>query len=202
MELVIVWAVTAISLLIISRIGLFGVEIENFGTAIVVAAVLGLLNAILRPILSFLSFPLLILTFGLFSIFINAAVFSLAASLVSGFELRRGCFSALVGPIRARCAEHNYSGGRHLSGWNRHEVGQPVPQPAGRTPSQLPFLYANLHPLAEGAMRGGRRNYLPESQDFGTVSKCTPNSRQGLLRSGASLLWGAFGRERSSGGPF
>lgn len=99
MELVIVWAVTAISLLIISRIGLFGVEIENFGTAIVVAAVLGLLNAILRPILSFLSFPLLILTFGLFSIFINAAVFSLAASLVSGFELRRGCFSALVGPI-------------------------------------------------------------------------------------------------------
>lgn len=99
MELVIVWAVTTISLLIISRIGLFGVEIENFGTAIVVAAVLGLLNAILRPVLSFLSFPLLVLTFGLFSVFINAAVFSLAASLVSGFELRRGCFSALVGPI-------------------------------------------------------------------------------------------------------
>lgn len=99
MELVIVWAVTAFSLLIISRIGLFGVEIENFGTAIVVAVVLGLLNAILRPILSFLSFPLLVLTFGLFSIFINAAVFWLAASLVSGFELRRGCFSALVGPI-------------------------------------------------------------------------------------------------------
>ena len=99
MELVIVWAVTTISLLIISRIGLFGVEIKDFGTAIVVAAVLGLLNAILRPVLSFLSFPLLILTFGLFSVFINAAVFSLAASLVSGFELRRGCFSALVGPI-------------------------------------------------------------------------------------------------------
>ncbi len=99
MELVIVWAVTTISLLIISRIGLFGVEIENFGTAIVVAAVLGLLNAILRPILSFLSFPLLVLTFGLFSVFINAAVFWTAASLVSGFELRRGCFSALVGPI-------------------------------------------------------------------------------------------------------
>jgi len=99
MELVIVWAVTTISLLIISRIGLFGVEIKDFGTAIVVAAVLGLLNAILRPVLSFLSFPLLVLTFGLFSVFINAAVFSLAASLVSGFELRRGCFSALVGPI-------------------------------------------------------------------------------------------------------
>ena len=99
MELVIVWAVTTISLLIISRIGLFGVEIKDFGTAIVVAAVLGLLNAILRPVLSFLSFPLLVLTFGLFSVFINAAVFSLASSLVSGFELRRGCFSALVGPI-------------------------------------------------------------------------------------------------------
>lgn len=99
MELLAIWLVTAISLLIISRITLFGIKIESFGTALIVAVVLGLLNAVLRPILSFLSFPLLLLTFGLFSVFINAAVFWLASGLVKGFELRRGCFSALIGPI-------------------------------------------------------------------------------------------------------
>ena len=99
MELLTIWIVTTVSLLVISRIGLFGVDIEDFGTALVVAVVLGLLNAVLGPILRFLSFPLLLLTFGLFSVFINAAVFWLTANLVSGFELRRGCFSALIGPI-------------------------------------------------------------------------------------------------------
>ena len=57
MELLIIWLVTTLSLLVISRIGLFGIDIENFGTALVVAVVLGLLNALLKPILTFLSFP-------------------------------------------------------------------------------------------------------------------------------------------------
>ena len=99
MAILTIWIVTSLSLLVISRVGIFGIDIEDVKTALIVAVVLGLLNAILRPILSFLSFPLLILTFGLFSVFINAAVFWLASNLVSGFELRRGCFSALIGPI-------------------------------------------------------------------------------------------------------
>ncbi|MXX24845.1 MAG: phage holin family protein [Caldilineaceae bacterium SB0668_bin_21] len=99
MALLTVWIVTSLSLLVISRIGIFGIDIEDVGTALIFSVVLGLLNAVLRPILGFLSFPLLILSFGLFSVFINAAVFWLAANLVSGFELRRGCFSALIGPI-------------------------------------------------------------------------------------------------------
>lgn len=53
MEWLIIWLVTAVSLLIISRIELFGIEIENFGTALIVAVVLGLLNAVLRPVLNF-----------------------------------------------------------------------------------------------------------------------------------------------------
>lgn len=99
MELLIIWLVTAVSLLIISRIELFGIEIENFGTALIVAVVLGLLNAVLRPVLNFFSLPLLWLTFGLFSVVVNAAVFGVAAALVKGFELRRGCLSALIGPV-------------------------------------------------------------------------------------------------------
>lgn len=99
MEWLIIWLVTAVSLLIISRIELFGIEIENFGTALIVAVVLGLLNAVLRPVLNFFSLPLLWLTFGLFSVVVNAAVFGVAAAVVNGFELRRGCLSALIGPV-------------------------------------------------------------------------------------------------------
>ena len=86
MELLIIWLVTTLSLLVISRIGLFGIDIENFGTALVVAVVLGLLNALLKPILTFLSFPLLFLTFGLFSVIINAFVFWLTAGLVKALN--------------------------------------------------------------------------------------------------------------------
>lgn len=99
MNLLIIWLVSAVSLLVIARIRLFAIEIDGFGTALVVALVLGLLNALLRPILGFLSFPLLILTFGLFSFVINALIFYLAARLVTGFELRGGCLSALLGPV-------------------------------------------------------------------------------------------------------
>ena len=99
MEWLIIWLVTAVSLLIISRIELFGIEIENFGTALIVAVVIGLLNAVLRPVLNFFSLPLLWLTFGLFSVVVNAAVFGVAAAVVNGFELRRGCLSALIGPV-------------------------------------------------------------------------------------------------------
>ncbi len=99
MDLLIIWLVTSVSLLIIARIELFGIEIENFAAALVMAVVLGVLNAVLRPILSFFSFPLIFLTFGLFSVIVNAAVFGIASKLVKGFELRRGCFSALIGPV-------------------------------------------------------------------------------------------------------
>lgn len=98
-DLLVIWLVTAISLLIISQIDFFGIEVKDFGTALVVAVVLGILNALLKPILSFVSFPLIILTFGLFSVVINAAIFWLAAGLVSGFKLKGGCLSALIGPL-------------------------------------------------------------------------------------------------------
>lgn len=98
-DLLVIWLVTSISLLILSRIEFFGIEVKDFGTALVVAVVLGILNALLKPILSFISFPLIILTFGLFSVVVNAAVFWVAAGLVSGFKLKGGCLSALIGPV-------------------------------------------------------------------------------------------------------
>ena len=98
-DLLVIWLVTSISLLIISQIEFFGIEVKDFGTALVVAVVLGVLNALLGPVLRFFSFPLIILSFGLFGFVINAVIFWLAARLVSGLKLKGGCLSAIIGPI-------------------------------------------------------------------------------------------------------
>jgi putative membrane protein len=90
--------VTSISLLVISKLPL-GIEIDSFGSAIVAALVLGVVNALLGPIFFTLAFPLTLVTFGLFSFVVNAALFGLAAWLVSGFRLNGGFLSALIGPI-------------------------------------------------------------------------------------------------------
>lgn len=96
--LLIIWLVTTISFLIISKLPI-GVEIDSFGKAAISAAVFGILNALLRPILGFFTFPFIILTFGLFMFVVNAIIFGLAAALVPGFRLRWGFWSALIGAI-------------------------------------------------------------------------------------------------------
>ena len=96
--ILITWLVTTISFLIISRLPI-GVEIDSLGKAAISAAVFGILNAFLRPILGFFSFPFIILTLGLFLFILNAIIFALAAWLVPGFSLRWGFWSALIGSI-------------------------------------------------------------------------------------------------------
>lgn len=96
--LLLTWLVTAISLLIISKLPT-GVEIASFKKALISALVIGFLNAFIRPVLAFLTFIPNILTFGLFSVIVNAVIFSLAALLVDGFTLRWGFWSALMGAL-------------------------------------------------------------------------------------------------------
>ena len=90
--------VTTISLLIISKLPT-GVEIDSIQKAFVSAIVFGIVNALLHPILTILAFPLIFLTFGLFYFVVNAIIFGLAAFLVSGFRLRWGFWSALIGSL-------------------------------------------------------------------------------------------------------
>jgi len=98
--ILIVWVVTSISLLIISKLPL-GVEIDTPDKAFLSAAVLGIVTAVVRPILrlvfavpSFLTFDLLS---GLFTFLIAVICFSIAAWLVEGFRLRFGIWSAVIG---------------------------------------------------------------------------------------------------------
>ncbi|MBR8830432.1 MAG: hypothetical protein N5P05_000098 [Chroococcopsis gigantea SAG 12.99] len=90
--------ITSVSLIIISKLPT-GVEIDTFKKALISALIFGLLNAFVRPILSFFAFPITFITFGLFTVVINAIIFGLAAKLVEGFRLRWGVPSALIGSI-------------------------------------------------------------------------------------------------------
>ncbi|MEH2126389.1 phage holin family protein [Nostoc sp.] len=98
--LLIVWVVTAISLLIISKLPL-GVEIDTPGKAFLSAAVLGIVTAIVRPILGLIfAVPNLLtldLLSGIFTFMIAVVCFSIAAWLVEGFRLRYGIWSAVIG---------------------------------------------------------------------------------------------------------
>ncbi len=96
--LIITWLVTAISFLIISRLPI-GVEIDGFGKALITAAVFGILNALLLPILTFFTLPFIILTIGVFFFVLNSIIFGLSAAIVPGFRLRYGFWSALLGSI-------------------------------------------------------------------------------------------------------
>lgn len=98
MDLLITWLITAIALLIVAWLPT-GVEIAGFGKALIAALVFGILNALLKPILQLLALPFNILTLGLFSFVVNAAIFGLAAYFVTGFNLRNGFISALLGSI-------------------------------------------------------------------------------------------------------
>ena len=92
------WLVTAVAVLVAAHI-VPGVDYhENWAALAVMALVLGVLNAVLRPILLITTLPLNILTLGLLTLVINALLFWLAGWLVSGFTVT-GFWAAFFGAL-------------------------------------------------------------------------------------------------------
>lgn len=75
-----------------------GIVITGWGWLLIAALVLGVVNAVIRPVLFVLSLPLTILTLGLFTLVLNAAMLGLTAWLIPGFEIR-GFWPAFWGAI-------------------------------------------------------------------------------------------------------
>lgn len=73
-----------------------GVHIQGTGTFILAALLLGLVNAVVRPLAIILTLPLTIVTMGLFLLVVNAAMFGLVARFLDGFSVA-GFWSALFG---------------------------------------------------------------------------------------------------------
>jgi putative membrane protein len=91
------WLLNAAALLLVAYL-YPGVMVETFFAALIAALVLGLINAVVRPILVLLTLPVTILTLGLFLFVINALLFWLVAEIVQGFRVT-GFGAALVGSI-------------------------------------------------------------------------------------------------------
>ncbi len=93
--LVVRWLVSAVALWLTSAI-VPGIVVRSAGALLLAAAVIGILNAFVRPLIVLLTLPLTVLTLGLFILVINAAMLKLASDLVPGFEVH-GWFAALFG---------------------------------------------------------------------------------------------------------
>ena len=91
------WFLSALSLLIVAAI-VPGIEVAGFGTSLIAAIVIGLVNATLGFVLKILTFPLTLVTFGAFLIVINALMLKVAAAVIPGFKVR-GCLAAIIGAI-------------------------------------------------------------------------------------------------------
>jgi putative membrane protein len=86
MKLLLRWLASAAALFAVATF-VPGITVTPWTTLFVAALVLGLVSALIGPVVRFLSLPIRMLTLGLFSLVINAALFGLAAWLVDGFEI-------------------------------------------------------------------------------------------------------------------
>ena len=91
------WFLNALALFLVSKI-LPGIHLAGFWSALVAAAVIGLINALIKPLLLLLTLPITLITLGLFTFIINALLLLLASSLTPGFKID-GFGTALLASI-------------------------------------------------------------------------------------------------------
>jgi putative membrane protein len=75
-----------------------GIEVKSLGSLAAAAVLLGLVNAIVRPIVFLLTLPFTLLTFGLFLLVVNAAMLELVAMMLNGFNISN-FWAAILGSI-------------------------------------------------------------------------------------------------------
>jgi putative membrane protein len=97
MRLLLNWLLSALAVWIVSQV-VPGIHVNSVTTALIAALVIGLVNATLGMILKVLTFPLTVLTLGLFWFVINALMLELASVLVRGFQVN-GFLAAFLGAI-------------------------------------------------------------------------------------------------------
>lgn len=97
MRLILLWILNAVALLAVAYL-MPSIQIGSFGAAMLAALLLGLVNAVIRPLLLILTLPATLLTLGLFIFVINGLMFWLAGSIFQGFTVN-GFWPAVFGSI-------------------------------------------------------------------------------------------------------
>lgn len=100
MKILIHWLVSALAIIIAAYI-LPGVHVSGFVAALILALVLGIINAFIKPILVVLTLPITVLTLGLFVLVINALLIMLSASIVPGFSVDSFWYAVLFSIVLA-----------------------------------------------------------------------------------------------------
>ncbi len=97
LKAVLSWVVSAI-IIMLTAYFVPGISVAGFWTALLVVAVITLINIFIRPFIMYISLPINIITLGLFTLVINALLFMLTAKIVSGFSVD-GFWPALAGSV-------------------------------------------------------------------------------------------------------
>src|SRR6267142_6175156 len=97
MRLLLVWLINSVSLLAVAYL-MPSISVSSFGSALIAALILGLVNAVIRPILILLTLPATLLTLGLFIFVINGLLFWFVGSFISGFTVA-GFWWGVLGAI-------------------------------------------------------------------------------------------------------
>jgi putative membrane protein len=97
MRLLVLWLIHAVALLGVSYL-IPSVQVAGFGSALIAALFLGLVNTMIRPVLVLLTLPVSILTLGLFIFVINGLLFLAVGSILRGFEVY-GFWAAVFGAV-------------------------------------------------------------------------------------------------------
>jgi putative membrane protein len=98
LKLFVVWLINTVALLAVAYL-MPSVQISSFASALVAALILGLVNAVIRPVLILLTLPATILTLGLFIFILNGLLFWFVGSFIQGFVVAGfwpGVFGAIV----------------------------------------------------------------------------------------------------------
>jgi putative membrane protein len=90
MHLLLRWLLYAAALMLVGAM-FRGVWVKSYGSALIAALVIGLINAVLGPILQILAIPLTIVTLGIFALVVNGFLFWLAGRFLTGFRVQGGC---------------------------------------------------------------------------------------------------------------
>ncbi len=97
MKLLVVWLLNAVSLLAVAYL-MPSIELSGFGGALITAAVIALVNVLIRTLLVILTLPVTVLTLGLFILVINGLLFLLVGNLLESFEVQ-SLWSGILGAI-------------------------------------------------------------------------------------------------------
>ena len=97
MKLIVVWLLNALALLAVAYL-MPSIHVSGFGGALLAAAVIGLVNMLIRPVLVLLTLPVTVVTLGLFILVINGLLFFFVGNILKGFEVA-SLWSGILGAL-------------------------------------------------------------------------------------------------------